>query len=364
MNRIFRPEDSTVSAILPPGEKNPRNSEGDFIRLKDGRILFAFSYYNGDSWDDDAVAEIRCIVSEDEGRTFSAEPRLLMAPFRPEDKNLMSVSLMRMDNGDIGLFYLSHKTDGTSECFISRSDDECESFYRTDSILPGGWRGYYVLNNCRIEKLSDGRLLAPVALHEIRDSTDEDIDYFSAVRFFCSEDDGFTWNRLPAKVQTGEMYNDTGLQEPGVIELPGGALYAYFRTHMGCQYEALSPDAGAHWFGPRPSRFSSAVSPMKISRNPYTGKYYAVWNPVPEYVTRKTAEGVWFRTPLAIAESVDGFNFDLENTQLIEDDPDRGYCYPAVFFADEKTILLAYCSGGAADGCTLNRLTIRRIVLS
>ena len=33
--------DEPLAALrLPPGAGNPRNSEGDFIRLKDGRIMF------------------------------------------------------------------------------------------------------------------------------------------------------------------------------------------------------------------------------------------------------------------------------------------------------------------------------------
>ncbi|MGJ7027585.1 hypothetical protein, partial [Petrimonas sulfuriphila] len=29
---------------LPPSSNNPRNSEGDFITLKDGRVLFVYSH--------------------------------------------------------------------------------------------------------------------------------------------------------------------------------------------------------------------------------------------------------------------------------------------------------------------------------
>ena len=32
---------------LPHGVGNPRNSEGSFVRLQDGRILFVYSRYNG-----------------------------------------------------------------------------------------------------------------------------------------------------------------------------------------------------------------------------------------------------------------------------------------------------------------------------
>ena len=31
--------------VIPPTKQNPRNGEGDFIRLPDGRIMFAYSEY-------------------------------------------------------------------------------------------------------------------------------------------------------------------------------------------------------------------------------------------------------------------------------------------------------------------------------
>ena len=40
------------------GEGNPRNSEGAFVELKDGRILFAYTRYKGASWADAATADI------------------------------------------------------------------------------------------------------------------------------------------------------------------------------------------------------------------------------------------------------------------------------------------------------------------
>ena len=37
---------------LPPTKGNPRNSEGDFIRLPDGKIMFAYTRYVGTTWED------------------------------------------------------------------------------------------------------------------------------------------------------------------------------------------------------------------------------------------------------------------------------------------------------------------------
>ena len=50
-------EDSPVTrnVLLPPGPDNPRNSEGDFIRLKDGRLMFIYTHFTGGGGDHEAA---------------------------------------------------------------------------------------------------------------------------------------------------------------------------------------------------------------------------------------------------------------------------------------------------------------------
>src|SRR5450759_1304749 len=50
---------------LLPVSNNPRNSEGDFITLKDGRILFIYTHYTGTSGDDHANAYLAGRYSQD-----------------------------------------------------------------------------------------------------------------------------------------------------------------------------------------------------------------------------------------------------------------------------------------------------------
>jgi hypothetical protein len=48
---------------LPHGKNNPRNSEGAFVSLKNGQILYAYTRFCGlSNWADDASASIcgRC----------------------------------------------------------------------------------------------------------------------------------------------------------------------------------------------------------------------------------------------------------------------------------------------------------------
>ena len=59
--------------LIAPGKSNPRNSEGSFITLADGRIAFAYSRYGGDSYDDDAACDVVCIYSYDGGKSFDMD---------------------------------------------------------------------------------------------------------------------------------------------------------------------------------------------------------------------------------------------------------------------------------------------------
>ena len=60
--------------FLPTGEGNPRNGEGTFARLHDGRIMAAYTHYYGDDWHDHAIARICAVYSSDEGETRLASP--------------------------------------------------------------------------------------------------------------------------------------------------------------------------------------------------------------------------------------------------------------------------------------------------
>src|SRR5690606_40956424 len=48
--RPVSPPETTL--ILKPSENNPRNSEGDFVELKDGRLMCVYSRFYGDSRSD------------------------------------------------------------------------------------------------------------------------------------------------------------------------------------------------------------------------------------------------------------------------------------------------------------------------
>lgn len=362
--------ESKITALIAPGEGNPRNSEGSFLRLDDGRIAFAFSRYVGNSWNDHAACTIACIYSHDNGESWDTDHiETLVNAQEYGQENVMSVTLRRMNNGDIGLFYLLKLQEGGTRThyYLRRYQGDFSNPCGEVKTAPDRYPGYYVINNDRVERLPDGRWIIPAAHHPTSLHPEESgggwMDGRSTFYCFVSDDDGFTWKPTPARLDLANNYSGTGLQEPGIVTLPGGILYGYFRTDRMYQYESVSLDRGEHWFAPQASRFTSPASPMLIKANPADGRYYAVWNPIPNYPGRPQPEGYWIggRTPLVIADSADGVNFSAPIT--LEDDETRGFCYPAMEFLNEKTILLGYCSGGKEDGCCLNRITLRRITL-
>ena len=361
-------KESKIVALLPPSEQNPRNSEGCFLRLDDGRIAFAYSRYTGNSFKDDAKCEIACIYSHNGGESWNTDQvETLVNAEEYGQQNVMSVTLRRMNNGDGGLFFiLKQEEKESSVYYLRRYKGDFSTPLGEVQVSPRRLTGYYVINNDRVEHLSDGGWIVAAAYHRTAQFPEENgkaFDPRATVYCFRSDDDGFTWRLTAAKLDLANPYSNSGLQEPGIVELPGGTLYGFFRTDRSYQYESVSVDGGERWFAPQPSRFTSPLSPMLIKKNPFSGKYYAIWNPVPDYPGRPKTVGyvTGGRNPLVISESLDGVRFSSPCT--LEDDPTRGFCYPAIEFLDEYTLLLAYCSGGKEEKGNLNRTTIRKLTL-
>ncbi|MDE7185427.1 MAG: glycoside hydrolase, partial [Lachnospiraceae bacterium] len=300
------------------------------------------------------------VTSVDGGRHFGSE-RILLTCEEEHAVNIMSLSLLDLEDGDLGLFYLVRHTYTMMQMYMRRSNDGGETW--GDRVLCTPQAGFFVVNNDRVVRLESGRILIPAACHRTGQEGENGtfLDYRSEVVFFYSDDDGRSWQAAEGKCCMPYVRNCTsGLQEPGVLELSPGILWGFARTDLGRQYEMFSLDNGNTWTGAEPSRFTSPNSPMSIKRDG-TGAVWAVWNPIPEYNGRrkKTAIFTGGRTPYVIAVSRDNGQTFTEGTAF-ETEEDRGYCYCAICFL-EDAMLLAYNAGGPEDGSCLARTRIRRI---
>ena len=88
-----------------PSENNARNSEGAFIRQPDGAILFAYSRYSSDSYDDHGRCDIAAVRSFDEGETWS-EPEVIVNADIFGVQNIMSVSAIQQQDGSVGIYFI------------------------------------------------------------------------------------------------------------------------------------------------------------------------------------------------------------------------------------------------------------------
>lgn len=343
---------------LPPSENNPRNSEGSFIRGKNGEILFAYSRYTGEHWGDDCACDIALISSFDEGRTWS-EPRIIARAADFDVKNVMSVSALELTDGRIAFFFLiKNEKDGISTIELGRTVSENGVDFVAERCDMKCAPYYYVVNNDRFVRLSSGRIVAPTAyIH--RDLTKPSVPYVSSCLY--SDDDGKTFYKANLDLCSAYGPNKrVGLQEPGIIEREN-SLYLWMRTDYGYQYESFSAGDLNGFTEAKPSVFSSPCSPMQMKT--FSGVTYAVYNPVPNYNGRYQEPGCAGRTPFVIRKSTDGGKtFGALN--VIEDDEKRGYSYPAVFETKDGRLLVAYCRGNSADGSQLCRLGISEIEIN
>ena len=323
-----------------PGPGDNRNSEGDMIQLDDGRMLLAYSHFVGSS-SDSTPAFIAGRYSNDGGLTWS-EDDIVLVP-NTADQNVMSVSLLRMENHDIGMFYLQKNSIEDCRPVLRTTSDEGITWSDPLECISDEDIGYFVLNNDRVVRLDSGRLVMPVALHNRPDWTEP--DWQGELMCYLSDDDGKTWQ----KSQDALMgYSPTGsrvtTQEPGVIQLNDGSLMMFCRTDAGCQYASFSYDDGNTWVPLGQTNIISPKSPASIERIPSTGELLMVWNDhsmIPPELQGK-------RTPLCVGIS-DDEGRTWHKVLTLEDAADGRYCYTSIGFVDDR-VLLSYMANDSSTG--------------
>ena len=333
--------------VIEPSKENPRNSEGDIIELRDGRLCLIYTRFTGGSGDH-AAADLAMRTSDDDGRSWSDDSIVVR---RPGGLNVMSVSLLRLASGEIALFYLRKTSEEDCRPLMCVSTNEAETWNQptvciTDKV------GYYVLNNDRAVQLRAGRLILPVAWHQ---GPGQDRDTTGVIMCYLSDDNGRTWR---CSKDSFKGYGPNGqritVQEPGVVELKDGRLMMFMRTNAGSQYICYSRDGGETWSKAQQSSLASPLSPASIKRIPWTGDLLCVWNDH-SGIHRYPAGGP---PPLCLAVSKDEGK-TWSRSRIIEGNPDGWYCYTAITFVKNRA-LLAYCAGDKKTG-VLNRLKVLAI---
>lgn len=344
--------ESVVTLNVEPTAEQPRHSEGSFVTLKSGRILFCYSQFYGGARDESPARLVR-IHSDDQGRTWSAPVTVVE---NTAGNNVMSVSLLRLASGRLAMFYALKNSWLDCRPHMRVSSDEGETWSEPKLIQQAP--GYFVLNNDRVIQTAAGRLIVPLAFHRSRGTDPHSAKSWDAraiATWLYSDDEGETWSES-ASWWAIPVPSRSGLQEPGVVELADGALFSWCRTDQGAQYGFRSADAGNTWSAPEPTEMKSPNGPASIKRLPGGSDLLAIYNDHSGLFPFPPKK----RNPLVAAISSDGGQ-TWPRRKLIENDPDGLYHYTAIHFIDDA-ILLAYCAGDSQVGA-LNRLRIRRITL-
>ena len=392
--------DKTYVDRIDHGPGNPRNGEGAFVTLKDGRILHAYGKYYGagvanpiGECDDNLLSRIDARVSSDNGVTWTDDMILLQ---NEADLNTRDPSLLRLQDGRIALFYMRNNGLDDAQIFMRTSSDETRTWSEPVRVTqaPGA---FYCVHD-RVIQLKNGRIVAPCAFYRNTRKPESITDWGSyderaLVIFYLSDDGGKTWreaadwlalpkhpyieernytlqeamslftNRLLSPLPFG-----FGLQEPVVVELTTGQLWALARTTTGRQFEFFSDDNGEHWTLPQPSWFCSPFSPLSMKRLS-TGDLLAIWNDHDRqqwgHLPYPTPGLVSLRTPLATAISSDEGK-TWKHRRLLEAEPynpAKVLCYTAIHQVGDH-VLLSYFDGVQPERKFTQGYCVRRLPLA
>lgn len=338
---------------LPPGPDNPRNSEGDFIRLKDDSLLFVYTHFTTGAGDH-AKAFLAGRVSKDGGQTWSEQDQVVI----PNEGgfNIMSVSLLRLDDGRIALFYLRKNSMEDCRPILRYSHDEAKTWSDPIETISDKEVGYYVLNNDRALQIQNGRIILPLAQH-FGPGQKKWTAYANAVCYF-SDDEGQNWKRGQAVPGTKDAAGKpVMIQEPGIVELKNDRMLMFARTNAGSQYLSYSSDRGETWSEWFSSKIISPRSPATLERIPSTGDLLLIWN---------NHEGIdpslaGKRTPLTTAISQDEGK-TWKHVRNLAENPHEWYCYTALAFVDEH-VVLGHSAGDRRNNNGLAESHVTRVPL-
>lgn len=303
-------EEIYETIVCLASEVAPGDSEASVLRLKDGRLLLAYTYFYGAEATNMSPARISAKLSEDQGRTWGKRFPLQE---KGEGINVITPSLIRLKSGDIALFFLSKTHRDKCVPCIKKSQDEGKSWGKPSNIT----KEYplYDMANESVVQLSTGRILVPIC----RLSWERRYVSFC----LCSDDGGRSWRKSKNEIDLPRE----GAMDPHLVELKSGKVLMTLRNQLGRVYLAFSHDQGYTWTNVDSTDLQSPDSPITIKRIPQTGDLLMVWNNSRDE-----------RRPLTSAISNDeGENW--KNFKDMETAEEYAYSHPSITFIDENALL-------------------------
>lgn len=315
--------------LAPVTVANARNSEAAAIELKGGRILLAWSdFYGGPT--DYSAGKVSGIISSDGGRTWGKKFTVLE---NTAVVNTMMPSLLRLQSGELALFYLKMEDLGDSRMFFRKSNDEGRTWGAEVCVTADP--GYHAPANDRCIQLRTGRIVVPDSYGE---NSFPGAKHVAPICYY-SDDSGESWQRGSGNT---EAVPGTCV-EPVVVERKDGSILMISRTNLAHIYRCESFDGGHTWTVPVPAPLVAAASPPNMKRIPSTGDLLLVWN---------HSLDIRKRNPLTTAISKDDGE-TWSNFRDLENDPHHSCAYPSILFRRDEALLTYYRSKYETTGWEL-----------
>jgi len=335
------------------GPRRPRSLPECFFWRSNGELVMGFDDHFG-GVDDEAPAEMRYMVSTDEGLTW--EERGVLLEMDGKISNL-GPSLLRLQSGRVALAYMRNNDFDDLKNYIRFGDESLTNWSEPVCITPQ--EGYNCATGTRLIQLRTGRLLYPVAFieREYHEGKDRVGAYISHVWY--SDDEGQTWtrNRVHAEFPGGNPKH-RGAMEPCVVELKDGRVLMFTRTQLGAIYQSFSSDGGETWSEHQPTMLESPETCPFITRIPSTGDLLAMWNHS-KFDPHHPMFGI--RRPMSVAISRDD-GVTWGDSISLETDPQFTYAMPVATFNDRWAIFGYYRAHGIQWAghlqCMVNRMRI------
>lgn len=323
---------------LPKKTHGYRGNNGDFLELRNGSILYA--YTNGG---------IMAIRSADQGKTWSEPETLLAQPEPPAKGRYVHPSLLRLDNGDILFSYIYSTHPSTpyyGHNYYRRSNDDGKTW--TEQFILTPHPGYVIMHNDRLLTMSTGRIVA-IAEYKAYWPSSRDHNGYVGIAFF-SDDGGYNWQVSENTVDMKPME----VQEADAVELKDGRLLLFARTYSGHPVRAYSTDGGKTWSdGEVIEALDMPYAGLPtVRRIPATGDLLFIW--ISEKSVDPDNPKIRRRCALTSAISKDeGRTF--EHRRHIRRDPGDDFGYQCVHFLDDGEVLIGY---HARDGLHVARIGV------
>ncbi len=312
---------------LPRGDYGYRGINGDFVQLRDGAILWAYTAEG---------QGIMAMRSTDQGRTWGAPSLLIPSPKPPASGRIVHPSFLRLKNGNILLSYIYSTYPTTpyyGHNYYRLSADEGATW--TDQYVMTPHPGYVIVHNDRLVQLSSGRILAPAEYKAHMPSSDDHSGY-AGICFF-SDDQGYSWQVSANIVDMAPVE----FQEPHAVELKDGRVMMVGRTYSGYPVKAYSSDGGQTWSrGEKMEGISMPCAGLPtVKRLPATGDLVLFW--ISEKSQDKANPRITRRCALSAAVSKDeGETFGPP--RHVARDPEDDFGYQCVTFLADGTVLVGY----------------------